>query len=145
MQSQNFTMMCPAPVEDGFLSLVPVVGPLVGIALLLWLKRGPRDAQDVLGSALVAPASRFQRLLGFPVWLLLAGFALLWPAGVTAMINAAMLFQAEEFPQLVRHRVLEPTWGWTAAAMLVCSACFIHWLRTSSSSERDVLRVRAEA
>ncbi|WPB77750.1 hypothetical protein KYC5002_01115 [Archangium violaceum] len=144
MQYQNFTIICPAPVEHD-LSMMLVLGPLVGIPLLLWLKRGPRDAQDVLGSALVAPASRFQRLLGFPAWLLQAVLVLLWPAGVTAIINAAMFFQAEEFPQLVRHRVLEPTWGWTAAAMLVCSACFIHWLRTSTSSERDVLRVRARA
>lgn len=144
MQHQNFTIMCPAPVEHD-LSAMTVLGPLVGIALLLWLKRGPRDAQDVLGSALVAPASRFQRLLGFSSWLLLAVLVLLWPAGVTAMINAAMFFQAEEFPQLVRHRVLEPTWGWSAAAVLACTACFIYWLRTSTSSERDVMRVRARA
>ncbi|MCY1082918.1 hypothetical protein [Archangium lansingense] len=41
---------------------------------------------------------------------------------------------------------LEHSWPWIAAAVLVCSACFILLLRTfTSSSERDVLRIGARA
>jgi hypothetical protein len=135
----------PPPLEEQLLSTVLFFGPLVGISLLLWLRRSPRDAQDVLGSAHGAPASLFQRLLEFSAWLLRAVAVLLLPAGVTAVIHATMFFKPEDFPKLVRHRVLEPSWGWTAAAVLVCTACFISWLRMSTTTERDVLRVRARA
>ncbi|AKJ08428.1 hypothetical protein ATI61_1302 [Archangium gephyra] len=139
----TFVSVCgPLSLQDELLEAVLYLGPLVGIPLLLWLRRGPRDDQDVLGSARVAPASLSQRLLDFSGWLLLSGAVLLLPAGVTALIHFMMFFRIEDDLLPMRHRVLEPSWGWTAAAVLLCCARLFLWLRTPGS-EQDVLRVRA--
>ncbi|WP_434384040.1 hypothetical protein [Melittangium boletus] len=55
--------------------------PVVLVGLLLWRRRGPRDARDVLGSARVLPVNLPRRVLaatgGWAMVLCVGGF-LLW-------------------------------------------------------------------
>ncbi|HSP80369.1 MAG TPA: hypothetical protein VLQ93_17690 [Myxococcaceae bacterium] len=135
---------CGGPsIEAQFFGMMLFLGPVLGIPLLLWLRRSPRNAQDVLGSALVPPASAFRRLLDFSGWLSLAMLLLVPPMGATALIHASMFFREDPLA-FDRTWRLEPSWAWIAAAVLASSGYFIHWLRTSTS-ERDVLRVGTRA
>ncbi|PTL75378.1 hypothetical protein [Vitiosangium sp. GDMCC 1.1324] len=147
MQISDFTIVSncgPPPIEDLIRSAFIFMGPLVGIPLLLWLRGSTRDAQDVLGSALAPPAGIFRRLLDSTGWLLRVALALLLPARVTAWILASIFFNPEPTFPSVGVWSIEFSWPWIAAAVLVCSACFIRLLRTSAS-EHDVLRVGVQA
>lgn len=132
----------PPPLGEQMLSTVFVLGPLVVIPLLVWLRWSPRNGRDVLGSAPVAPASRFQRLLGVSGWMLLAPLLLLLPASATALIHASMLFRLEGSLHSPREWVLDPSWGQIAGVVLASSWGLLYWLRTSNS-EQDVLHVQA--
>jgi amino acid transporter len=127
------------PLSEQFLGLVLFLGPVLGAPLLLWLRWRPRNALDVLGSAVVTPPSTFQRVLDFTGWLLLATPLLILAVLATAHIHASMFLRYEEPFFALRKWSVDPSWGQVAAAVLVCSGCFIHWLRTFTS-ERDVLR-----
>lgn len=117
MQFEIVTSFGPPPLEEQFFGMMLFLGPVLGIPLLLWLRRSPRNAEDVLGSALVAPASRFRRLLDFSGWLSLATLLLVPPMGATALIHASMFFKSEE-SDFVRTWSLEPSWVWIAVAVL---------------------------
>lgn len=141
MQFEIVSIGGPPPIWEQILWMALYLGPLVW-CLLRWLRRSPRDAQDVLGSALIPSVSTFSRLLDFSGWLLRATLLLLLPTGVTAVTLVSMFFKLAEPLQSLREWSVGPSSAWVAAAVLVCSGCFIQLLRPSPS-ERDVLRAGA--
>ncbi|RKH27046.1 hypothetical protein D7Y13_06375 [Corallococcus praedator] len=56
----QFTLSHPPPLAEQILHIMLLALLLVGIPLVLWLRRGPRDGRDVLGFAPASPPSSFQ-------------------------------------------------------------------------------------
>jgi predicted membrane channel-forming protein YqfA (hemolysin III family) len=145
----SLTTQCYShPPGYNVLAVMSLLALLVGSPLfLLWLRRSPRNALDVLQAASALPVSSDRRLLDFASWMLEAASLLILPVAGTAMIYATVFF---DWPNDGFYGVVvsgtpaaEPSWGWVAAATLAATACLLRWLRSPASP--DVLRVRAQA
>jgi hypothetical protein len=69
----QFTIECPPPLHVMFLTLVLYLLVPVGLPLLLWLRRSPRNARDVLLAVGRRPAGLLRRGADFIAWLVPAG------------------------------------------------------------------------
>ncbi|MCY1040293.1 hypothetical protein OV208_03085 [Corallococcus sp. bb12-1] len=58
----QFTLVHPTPFwqQEGVLPMALLLALVVGVSMLLWLRRGARDGRDVLGFAPASPPSSFQ-------------------------------------------------------------------------------------
>lgn len=136
----QFTMVhaCGGPQPEIGFGYALWFSPLVVISLLLWLRRGARDAHDVLGAA--APSSRnsFSAFRDLLSWACVAAAfigPLLFAMGF--LIGAGALL---EHVEQTGAGVAPTSWGWFAAMTLLFTLLRVKWLR-SASSRWDVLRI----
>lgn len=143
----------PPSVLEGLMFLL-FLGALVGPPLVWWLRKGPRDVHDVLGSD---PLPRRRRLQGFRDLLTWACMAVVFMGPLLAVLAAFFFNDAaqsemncivgdarvNELLELSRtDNTLDahPMW-WPLAAMTVVGCLLrVRWLR-SAPSERDVLHL----
>ncbi len=149
----QFTLAeCTAPsLGEQLLSMMLFLAPLVGLPLLLWLRRSPRNSRDVLGPSSALPAGCFRHLLDSMDPVLPLSALLLTQVVVTAVIHSTLVLKPEDVlvnlwwnhsfgPGWSWDGDATPVWGWISAAGLVSGCGVIHWLRTNTSAP-DVLRV----
>jgi len=110
----------------------------VGMPLLLWLRRSPRNARDVLLAVARTPAGVIRRCVDFVGWLVsavsLVGLQLLGMLGAASLVGVLMMsgsIDADEGP------------GWFASPVLAAGILLLAWMRLAHGpcAARDVLRI----
>jgi hypothetical protein len=114
-----------------FLLVVVLFALPVGLPMLLWLRRGPRNARDVLSAMARVPAGLICRCADFITWLVSA--ASLIGLQLLGMLTAFLMvtFDSDESP-----------W-WLAAPALAAGILLLAWMRLAHGprTARDVLRI----
>ncbi|RKG92403.1 hypothetical protein [Corallococcus terminator] len=147
----QFTLVecSPSLVEQFFMTMLFALF-LVGIPLVLWLRQGPRDGRDVLGSASAPPRSFFQGfrdLMGWACLAVLFSGPVLVAMAVVIKADAIFFDPADAMlgGSLINLLVDTPfTWGLFAAMTVLGALLRVRWLR-NDSSYRDVLHIGAHA
>ena len=134
------------PYLSDYLVLLFLLGSLVGLPLVWWLRRSARDAHDVLTSG---ASPRQGRLQGFRDLLMWTCVAVAFIGPVLLTIDFVIKLDLELFDTLslvfdggrdTGHAESHSPW-WTFAAMTVLGAILrVGWLRNASSG-RDVLHI----
>ncbi|CAM3364686.1 hypothetical protein G4177_18400 [Corallococcus sp. ZKHCc1 1396] len=148
----QFTIADPEPVSEFevFAWMMFWAALLVGVPLLRWLMRSPRDGRDVLGSASVSPRSFSQGLQDLMGW---ACLAVLFTAPLLLGMAFVIQMESQFFEPIaatlggsVPSALVDVpfTWGLFAAMTVLGALLRAGWLRRNPS-ERDVLHVRAHA
>lgn len=104
----------------------------VGLPLLIWLRRTPRNARDVLLAVARTPAGIIRRCADFIVWLV--------PAA--SIVGLQLLVMLTTFV-MVTFDSHESPW-WFASPALTAGILLIAWMRLARSprAARDVLHIR---
>ena len=119
--------------------------PLVWVGMLLWLRRSPRDARDVLGAQAAAPASRWSRLRGFSGGLVRTAVLFVPFQAVLFQLYLWFAFGPKYCAFCPRDTPGEPSQLPFVVLTLVGAGALLVWLRKPALQVRDVLRVDARA
>ncbi|RKH14005.1 hypothetical protein D7X74_20780 [Corallococcus sp. CA047B] len=149
----QFTIVdCPPPPTPAevFLWMMLWSALLVGIPLLRWLMRSPRDGRDILGSAPASPRSFFQGfrdLMGWACLAVLFSGPLLVAMAVVIKADAVFFDHADATlgGSVINLLVDTPfTWGLFAAMTVLGALLRVRWLQ-GDAPHRDVLNPRTHA
>jgi hypothetical protein len=137
----QFTLVDDAPPAL-LIVLLALWGPLlipVGLPLLLWLRRSPRQTRDVLLAVVRTPAGLVRRSLDFLGWL----FAAASLVGGQLLVMALMFSTLRFFLESDSPRG-EGT-GWIVMPTLAGGLALVLWmvLERGPRAAHDVLHVRA--